>query len=112
MQRISLLLSAACLWIAVSAQAQTPTQTPTQPIYAQTGMGYSFLTQSLKASGIAIKSDIEQVTATIGYQIHPRVAVEGQLGLGIGNKQASVLTGSSAYSNKINNSFAVFIKHR
>ena len=108
MQRTKLLLSFACLSIAAAAQAQTQNTTSSQPLYAQ--MGYSFLKHTVKTSNISVQSDMDQVTATVGYQIHPRVAVEGLLGLGVSNKQATAVGGTGVYSNKINNMVAVFIK--
>ena len=83
------------------------TSTQAEPLFVQ--MGYASLKHNLQASNIAINSDVDQVTAVVGYQIHPNIVVEGLLGLGMSNKDF-LKTNTNTYSNKINNMFGIYVK--
>ena len=83
------------------------TSTNAEPLFVQ--MGYGSMKHNLKAGNIAVNSDVDQVTAAVSYQFHPNFAVEGLLGLGVGNKEF-LATGTNTFSNKINNMFGIYIK--
>ena len=94
-------------WFAFIAFTGITTVTLAEPLFVQ--MGYGSFKHNLKASNIAINSDVEQITAGVAYQINPNIAVEGIVGLGISNKDF-LKTNSNTYSSRINNMFGIYVK--
>jgi opacity protein-like surface antigen len=95
------------LWIPLVALVGFTNTINAEPLFVQ--MGYGSMKHNLKAGSIAINSDVDQVTAAASYQIHPNIAVEGMIGLGLSNKEA-LKTNTNTYSNRVNNMFGIYVK--
>ena len=99
-------LAAALLSIAAAgaqAQAQAPSKLYAEIGYAAIGLDVTDGTDTLKAAPGAL-------TGILGYQLHPNVAVEGFLGLGVVKDQIELNGSPTGVNAKINNTYGLFIK--
>ncbi|MBT9463288.1 outer membrane beta-barrel protein [Hydrogenophaga sp.] len=99
-------LAAAVLSVAAAgaqAQVQAPTKMYAEIGYAAIGLDATDGTDTLKASPGAL-------TGVFGYQLHPNLAVEGFLGLGLTKDEIELNGAPSGVNAKINNAYGFFIK--
>lgn len=99
-------LAAASFTIA-AAGAQAQTQAPSKMYgeigYAAIGLDFTDGTNTLKAGPGAL-------TGVLGYQLHPNVAVEGFLGLGVAKDEIELNGSGTGIDAKVNNTVGFFIK--
>jgi Outer membrane protein beta-barrel domain len=101
-------LAAAVFSIAAAgAQAQTQTQVPSK-LYGE--IGYAAIGLDANDGVDNIKARPGAITGVIGYQLHPNVAVEGFLGLGLTKDEIDLNGSPSGVDAKINNTYGFFIK--
>lgn len=74
-------------------------------LYGQ--VGYSMLNWKLTNVNGNFSGDVDQLSAYIGYELNPNLAIEGLLGMGLTEKN---IANSSTVKTKINNTYGVFVK--
>lgn len=98
---------AAALFSLVAAGAHAQAQVPSK-MYAE--FGYAAINLDATSGSNTIKAGPGALTGLIGYQLHPNVAVEGFLGLGLGKDEAKLNGAATGVNAKIDSSYGFFIK--
>ncbi|AOF87236.1 outer membrane beta-barrel domain protein [Hydrogenophaga sp. RAC07] len=98
---------AAAVFTVAAAGAQAQTQAPSK-MYAE--IGYAAIGLDFTDGANTLKSGPGALTGVLGYQLHPNVAVEGFLGLGIVKDEIEFNGTGIGINAKVNNTVGVFVK--
>ena len=98
---------AAAVFSLVAAGAHAQAQVPSK-MYAE--FGYAAINLEANSGPNTLKARPGAVTGVIGYQLHPNMAVEGFLGLGLDKDETKLNGAATGVDAKINNTYGLFIK--
>ena len=73
-------------------------------------VGYSAVTLKASDNGDSIKAHPNMLGVTVGYDVHPNVAVEGMFAFGVRDSSIELNGATVPVDVKINNSYGVFVK--
>lgn len=101
---ISMLVAATAIVAFSSARAQDANAN----MYAE--LGYTHLSAKALYSGNALKTSPSAVSAVVGYQVTPVMAVEALLGLGLGKNELKENGVGTGVDGKLENMVGLFVR--
>ena len=73
-------------------------------------LGYSAVTLKASDGGNSIKANPNMLGVTVGYDVHPNVAVEGMFAFGVRDSSVKFNGSTLPLEVKINNTYGLFVK--
>lgn len=101
---VSSLAAAAVLSFAGAAHAQAANPS------AYFELGYASLSYKGSFGSDTLKASPGVLTGTLGYKLHPNIALEGQLGFGLGSSEVKLNGAGTGFDAKIGTGFGVFVR--
>lgn len=95
---------AAMLFSAAAANAQGMRAQPSSPLYGELGYTWG------RVSGLGLTAKPDMLRGIVGYDVHPNLAVEGMLGVGVNDDKQTV--GATDFTSKIAHTAGVYLKPR
>ena len=97
----------AAVFTIAAAGAQAQTQAPSK-MYAE--IGYAAISLDFTDGSDTLKAGPGALTGVLGYQLHPNLAVEGFLGLGVVKDEIEFNGTGTGLNAKVKNTVGVFVK--